>query len=100
MSVGHRLYLCKLGRRKERRGHRRVISMLKRLIFYAILAFELSGTAFAQSTTNVTTHHNDNLRTGWNSTEIQLTPASVSPTTFGLIANVPVDEQVDAQPLV
>ena len=49
---------------------------------------------------NVTTHHYDNLRTGWNQSETILTPSKVSGTTFGLLASVVLDEQVDAQPLL
>ena len=48
----------------------------------------------------VTTYHFDNRRTGWNSQETVLTPAVVSGTTFGLLASVVLDDQVDAQPLV
>ncbi|MBV9762023.1 MAG: hypothetical protein JO340_15780 [Acidobacteriaceae bacterium] len=50
--------------------------------------------------TNVLTYHNDAQRTGWNSTETVLTPATVTSSTFGVIATVPLDDQVDAQPLV
>jgi hypothetical protein len=49
---------------------------------------------------NVTTHHYDNLRTGWNQSETVLTPNAVRGATFGLLASVPLDEQVDAQPLL
>lgn len=53
---------------------------------------------------SVTTYHNDPQRTGWNSEETTLTPKSVKPplevTTFGHIATVPLDGQVDTQPLV
>jgi len=50
--------------------------------------------------TAVTTYHNDNYRTGWNSAESVLTPSTVNTSSFGLLANVAVDDQVDAQPLV
>jgi hypothetical protein len=54
--------------------------------------------------TDVTTYHNDNQRTGWNPHENTLTPANVRPTSFGLLPlaqnPVPLDDQVDAQPLV
>ena len=49
--------------------------------------------------TDVLTWHNDVARTGQNLTESLLTPANVSATTFGLLANVAVDGKVDAQPL-
>ncbi len=50
--------------------------------------------------TNVITYHNDAQRTGWNPTETTLTPANVTPSTFGLLTTVTLDDQVDAQPLV
>jgi hypothetical protein len=56
------------------------------------------GAASAQ--TSVTTYHNDNYRSGWNSTEKVLTVANVNASKFGLLATVTVDDQVDAQPLV
>lgn len=49
---------------------------------------------------DITTHHYDTMRTGWNSAETILTPGKVASSSFGLIATVTVDEQVDAQPLV
>jgi len=54
----------------------------------------------AQSQTDVLTYHNDANRTGWNSTETVLTPLSVCCSSFGLIASVKLDDQVDTQPLV
>lgn len=48
---------------------------------------------------NITTYHNDNLRTGWNQAESVLTAATVASPSFGLLTQVAVDEQVDAQPL-
>ena len=48
----------------------------------------------------VTTYHYDNQRTGWNPNETTLTPANVGPTSFGVIAKVVLDDQVDAQPLL
>ncbi|HEX4295806.1 MAG TPA: hypothetical protein VHZ29_16850 [Rhizomicrobium sp.] len=53
---------------------------------------------------NVTTYHNDTLRTGWNNGETVLTPGVVKHgsggQTFKLTASVTLDDQVDAQPLV
>jgi hypothetical protein len=48
----------------------------------------------------VTTYHYDNQRTGWNRNETKLTPANVGSTSFGVLAEVVLDDQVDAQPLV
>jgi hypothetical protein len=68
----------------------------------AVLALViLLANAFVVSAqTSVTTYHNDNYRTGWNNTETILTPSNVNATQFGLLATVPVDDQVDAQPLL
>lgn len=55
--------------------------------------------ASAQSVA-VTTYHYDNHRTGWNNVEKQLTPASVSGSTFSLLQTVQLDQRVDAQPLI
>ncbi len=49
---------------------------------------------------NVTTFHYDNYRTGWNASETDLTPANVNKKTFGILANLAVDGQVYAQPLL
>jgi hypothetical protein len=49
--------------------------------------------------TDVTTYHNDVLRTGQNVTETALTQANVNSTTFGLLRNLSVDGLVDAEPL-
>jgi hypothetical protein len=58
-------------------------------------------TAFAQkSPVNVITYHYDNLRTGWNSKETVLTTGNVNSSTFGVLARVTLDDQVDAQPLI
>jgi hypothetical protein len=49
---------------------------------------------------NVTTHHYDNFRTGWNQAETVLTPSSVANGSFGVLATAQVDAQIDAQPLI
>lgn len=54
----------------------------------------------AVAQTSVSTYHNDNNRTGWNSHESVLTPANVGSSAFGLLQTIPLDDQVDAQPLV
>src|SRR5271166_4779751 len=47
----------------------------------------------------VLTYHNDNMRTGRNSTETSLTLKNVNSTTFGKLFLIPTDGLVDAQPL-
>jgi len=49
---------------------------------------------------SVLTHHYDNGRTGWNNAESILTVSAVSGARFGLLRTVPLDDQVDTQPLV
>lgn len=57
-------------------------------------------TSWLSAQTSVTTYHNDNYRTGWNSSETVLTPANVNASQFGVPATVTLDDQVDAQPLL
>ena len=61
-----------------------------------LAALTFAGGACAQ--VNVTTYHNDNLRTGWNQNETVLTQNNLS--NFGLAQTVPLDDQVDAEPLI
>src|ERR1700730_14989818 len=70
------------------------------LVFFATVG--VAGSVAAQTPVAVATYHYDNLRTGWNNQETTLTPQNVNPTTFGKINKVPVplDDQVDAQPLI
>lgn len=63
----------------------------------ASLLFAFSSLSQGQS---IWTHHVDNLRTGWNSSETVLTPEVVAGGQFGLLVQVPLDGRVDAQPLV
>jgi len=58
------------------------------------------GTLLAAAQAAITTHHYDNNRTGWNQNETTLTPANVKPNSFGHLLTVPLDAQVDGQPLV
>jgi hypothetical protein len=69
----------------------------KSVAFVCLLAaLSFAGGTGAQ--VNVTTYHNDNLRTGWNPNETVLTQGNLS--TFGLLQTVSVDDQVDAEPLI
>jgi len=55
--------------------------------------------AHASAAVNVTTHHGDSQRTGWNPRETVLNPKTVSSASFGRVGSVAVDAQIDAQPL-
>jgi hypothetical protein len=67
---------------------------------FLALTFVCLIPATAQSTfTGVITQHNDVGRTGHNLLEKILTPAKVTPTTFGKLFSYSVDGQVYAQPL-
>jgi PQQ-like domain len=56
-----------------------------------------ASSSSSSSSFQVTTHHYDNFRTGWNENETAITPANAAQLT--LKHSVAVDEQVDAQPL-
>lgn len=49
---------------------------------------------------DVLTYHGDSLRTGWFSSETQLTAANINSQTFGLLQTVTLDAKADAEPLV
>jgi hypothetical protein len=53
-----------------------------------------------EQSVSVLTQHNDNNRSGWNASETALTTANVNAQHFGMLFNLPVDDQVYAQPLV
>jgi hypothetical protein len=65
-----------------------------------LLILSLANASFAAAQVAVTTYHYDNYRSGWNSNETVLTPATVGSSSFGLLATVTLDDQVDAQPLL
>src|SRR6202035_4375601 len=73
-------------------------SPLTGLVFFATVV--VAGSAAAQSPVWVPTYHYDNLRTGWNRHETQLTLQNVTQSTFGIIGTAKLDDQVDAQPLI
>ena len=56
--------------------------------------------AYGGAPIDVTNYHYDNYRTGWNPNETDLTPATVGSGNFGLLATLPVDGNVYAQPLL
>ena len=62
-----------------------------------LLAFGLLASSLAQQP--VLTSHQDNLRTGANTSETLLIPSNVNKGSFGRLFSVPVDYQVIAQPL-
>jgi hypothetical protein len=70
----------------------------KRAIWAVCLAFILSASNFLHAQ-DVLTQHYDFYRSGVQSHETQLTPASVLPATFGKVFSLPVDGQVYAEPL-
>lgn len=63
----------------------------------AVLLILCAGPVLAQ--TPVTTWHYDNARTSANMSETLLTPANVTPASFGKLFSEPVDGIVSAQPL-
>src|SRR5215469_6295053 len=69
--------------------------LLLRSVGFALL---LLATLPAMAQVNVTTYHNDNMRTGWNPGETVLTQNNLG--TFGLLQSVALDDQVDAEPLL
>ena len=73
-------------------------SRLPRLVLLASAALPVLALS-AQGQTDVLTWHNDSFRTGANTGEAILSPANVTASRFGLLANVVVDGKVDAQPL-
>jgi len=74
----------------------RLHSPIVRAVLSALLIL-FSSLAAAQI--SITTYHYDNNRTGWNNRETVLTPANVATSSFGLLYNVALDDQVDGQPL-
>ena len=49
---------------------------------------------------DVATYHYDNFRTGWDDAEYTLSYKNVNASSFGLIASVTLNDQVDTQPLL
>jgi hypothetical protein len=80
--------------------NRRAKCRASRTSILVALFFTCASGLLAVGQTSVTTHHYDTYRTGWNQNESVLTPATVGSAGFGLLQNVKLDDQVDAQPLV
>jgi outer membrane protein assembly factor BamB len=71
---------------------------MKRSVLFFVFAFFVIAAGPAHAQVNVLTYKYDNQRTGWNQNETVLTPGNVSG--LQLQATVPLDDQVDSQPLV
>jgi hypothetical protein len=65
----------------------------------ATLTVTTSAPAAVSSNVDVVTYHYDSMRSGANTNETVLTPASVNSTKFGLFGSFMVDGRVDGQPL-
>src|SRR5258708_11368244 len=75
-------------------------SLLIVLVLFSLLAIPvLAADAPVGSPQDVLTYHGDNLRTGWFSSETQLTASNVNANSFGLLKTVVLDGRVDAEPL-
>src|ERR1700677_5029977 len=78
----------------------RLKAHIRGLVGIASLSSVLLFSFVSAAQTAITTYHYDNYRTGWNSTETALTPATVASSSFAVLAKVALDDQVDGQPLV
>jgi outer membrane protein assembly factor BamB len=67
--------------------------------FSALVLAVAGNSVLVAGPISVTTYHYNNLRTGWNAGEVTLS-AMAFPTTFGVLRNTSLDDQVDAQPLL
>jgi hypothetical protein len=74
----------------------RSVNLPFRVVVLSTLTLFSASRAASQA---ITTYHVDNNRTGWNSHETVLTPTNVASSSFGLLENVAVDNQVNGQPL-
>jgi hypothetical protein len=82
-------------------GHRSSQPRFFLLIVLSVVSFSMilmSAGPWAEAQ-SVTTYHNDNNRTGWNQNETILNPPLVSSSSFGVRHALPLDDQVDNQPL-
>src|ERR1700735_2467698 len=76
--------------------------MATRRLYVTLSAILVAGflVGIAGAKVQVLTYHNNALRTGWNAAETTLTSSVVGGFTFGLLHQVALDDQVDAQPLL
>jgi hypothetical protein len=70
------------------------------IVFAALSTVSTNQPTGTNQPTAVLTYHNDNARTGQNTNETTLTPATVNTKSFGLLFGHSVDGYVYAQPLV
>jgi hypothetical protein len=75
------------------------MSATKRALAVLVCLVCVAGSREAGAAIAVTTYHYNALRTGWNNAETALS-ASAFPANFGVLTTVPLDDQVDAQPLL
>ena len=75
------------------------LSFTRRSVFCGALALSCVAVMPAFGQTPVLTQHNDNARTGQNTSETILTTTNVNTSQFGKLFALPVDGQVYAQPL-
>ena len=91
--------VCLLPRNSHRAPRGR--PFVRRQLLFKLAGLSLSGVVIpAIGNADTTTYHGDAGRTGWNAAEKSLNIGNVGSPEFGLLHKVPLDDQVDAQPLV